>query len=288
MAKKKQMSFSKKLVIVGGTLALLQGGLLIFWKSQSQVLSTKDSINEAVKKAKVPDERRREMLKIQAAVKAYQSENKKLPENLNNLVPIYFDFVPVDSNTNKPFDYRVDGDRFFVGESGNTTSPKRGSSALVTAELSEEEQKKLIDSINTEDPADKNYVYDATGKRDPFLPFDLRPSHNDDPNISPLERITIGQLKLTATLAGLPEPSAIVETQTGKGYTIKKGTKIGTEGGTVVEILQDKVVILEEVTDFAGKKKTRTVEMKLRTVDEQELLGTGSLSGKSSKSSNRR
>lgn len=290
MAKKKPLSLSKKIVIVGGALALIQGGLLIYWKSQSQVLTTKDSINEAVSKAKVPDERRKEMLRVQAAVKAYQIENKKLPDNLSQLVPVYFDFIPIDSNTGKPFDYKVEGTRFFVGDAGNIKTAKGSTTGnkLDEATLSEEDQKKLIDSISQEDPEDKNYVYDATGKRDPFLPFDLRPTNNEDPNLPPLQRITVGQLKLTATLAGLEDPSAIVETQTGKGFTIKKGTKIGTENGVVVDILQDKVVIVEEMTDFTGKKKSRTIELKLRTVEDNSTFSSVGGNSKSSKSSKRK
>jgi Tfp pilus assembly protein PilP len=55
-----------------------------------------------------------------------------------------------------------------------------------------------------------------------------------------------------------------VESVTGKGFTIRLGTKIGQKNGEVVQILKDKVVIVETETDFTGETKTNTVELLLR------------------------
>lgn len=106
-------------------------------------------------------------------------------------------------------------------------------------------------------------VYNPAGKRDPFMPFDLAPKKENEENLSPLERLNLGQLKLTAVLKGFDDATAVVEDQSGKGYTIKKGTKIGTDNGEVVEIKDDAILIVERNIDFAGQEKTRTVEMKM-------------------------
>ena len=77
-------------------------------------------------------------------------------------------------------------------------------------------------------------------------------------NKPPLERYSVGQLKITAILADLTGSggrTAIVEDATGKGYTVKKGTKIGNKNGVVVAIDEDKIHIVESIVDFTGKAK---------------------------------
>jgi type IV pilus assembly protein PilP len=85
-----------------------------------------------------------------------------------------------------------------------------------------------------------------------------------------LERWPVSQLKLTAVLAGIEEPVAIVENPEGKGLRAKKGMKIGINGGEIVEVLPDKVLIIESETDFTGERKTRTFEMRLRELGARE------------------
>ena len=119
----------------------------------------------------------------------------------------------------------------------------------------------------TEEPAP--FVYDPTGKRDPFRPFDFSPPAATDESKTPLERYALGQLKLTAVLDGIAEPAAIVENAAGKGFTVKKGTKIGPNNGEVVEIRKDRLIIVETTTDFTGQTRSATVELVLRTKDQE-------------------
>jgi len=113
------------------------------------------------------------------------------------------------------------------------------------------------------------FVYDPTGKRDPFRPFDFSPPAATDESKTPLERYALGQLKLTAVLDGIAEPAAIVENAAGKGFTVKKGTKIGPNNGEVVEIRKDRLIIVETTTDFTGQTRSATVELVLRTKDQE-------------------
>jgi type IV pilus assembly protein PilP len=121
-------------------------------------------------------------------------------------------------------------------------------------------------------PPTPDFVYDASGKRDPFQPFDFSPKDTQRDNLSPLERYEIGQLKLTAVLDGFEEPTAIVENAAGRGFTVRRGTKIGPNGGAITEILKDKLVIVETITDYTGVSKTQTIEMAIRTKDQKEQL----------------
>lgn len=113
-------------------------------------------------------------------------------------------------------------------------------------------------------------AYDSSGKRDPFRPFDFAPKQPSDESLTPLERYELGQLKLTAVLDGFDEPTAIVENAAGKGFTVKRGTKIGPNGGTIVEILKDRLLIDQSVTDFTGETKTTRIELAIRTQDQNE------------------
>jgi Tfp pilus assembly protein PilP len=51
---------------------------------------------------------------------------------------------------------------------------------------------------------------------------------------------------------------------------VRVGTYIGKDAGTVVQILKDRIVINETITDFRGEEISRTREMKLH---KQEIEG---------------
>ena len=54
-----------------------------------------------------------------------------------------------------------------------------------------------------------------------------------------------------------------MEESTGKGYVIKKGTYIGTNGGKIVKIQKETVYVEEKFEDVFGKIQTRKRELKL-------------------------
>lgn len=80
---------------------------------------------------------------------------------------------------------------------------------------------------------------------------------------SPLERIDLGKLKLTAIVQAKSGNRAMVEETSGKGYVITKGTYIGTNAGKVIKIDKHGVVVAEEIEDVTGKLKVRNTELKL-------------------------
>jgi Tfp pilus assembly protein PilP len=112
-------------------------------------------------------------------------------------------------------------------------------------------------------PETERYSYDSAGKRDPFKPFNLSPEI-DLSNRADLERYPLDQLRLTAVLDAAGEPLAVIENRAGRGYNVKKGSKVGIHGGEIIEILPDKILILETSTDFTGNTSTKTIELLLR------------------------
>jgi|GEM_PF-563953 len=123
---------------------------------------------------------------------------------------------------------------------------------------------------------DQELYYVKKGRVDPFKPF----LHKPEPKVldtlsqepqrrtprTPLERIAIGQLKLTAVmrLTSQNQSMALVEDNNGKGYIVKSGTYIGEEGGLVSEIQESKLIIEESYKDVFGKASVRKIELKLQ------------------------
>ncbi|MDM8516647.1 pilus assembly protein PilP [Desulfobacterales bacterium HSG16] len=81
---------------------------------------------------------------------------------------------------------------------------------------------------------------------------------------TPLEKVDLSQLKLVGIVRAGAGNRALVEETSGKGYIITKGTYIGINAGKVSEILKDKVIVLEEDSDFSGNVTFRERVMKLQ------------------------
>jgi len=111
-------------------------------------------------------------------------------------------------------------------------------------------------------PEEETFRYETLGLVDPFEPI-IGKQEGASP-VSPLEQFGLDQLKLVAIIWGLPEPRAMVEDPQGRGYIIKKGTKIGKNQGVVIKILDNEVIILETYVDLLNRKKTNEVSMKLQ------------------------
>lgn len=259
MAAKKKTPALQKFVLVALVLIVCEIGFLVFFKTKTQSVTFMDAVKEELSKKGDLSLRRKEQAKIQMAVINFQGSNGgKLPTSLDELRPKYFEQIPIDPDTQKPFEYKVINGKFFVGSDESAPS--------------EEEAKPIAKN----DPAAKvpaaeateiTFVYDPAGKRDPFRPVDFAPKI-DTEGKTPLEKYELGQFKLTAVLKDAEEPTGIVELPGGKGFTVKKGAKIGLHGGEVVEILPNKMVIVESYVDFTGEKTSKTVDMPLRTKDQ--------------------
>jgi Tfp pilus assembly protein PilP len=125
-------------------------------------------------------------------------------------------------------------------------------------------------------PKSGGYIYDPTGKPDPFKPFILevkRRKEEADKAIQPLQKYELSQLKLVAIIWNIDNPRALVEDSAGKGYIITKGSSIGNKQGKVTGILENEIVITEESADIFGETKTKAIRIKLHTGAEEERKG---------------
>ena len=112
-------------------------------------------------------------------------------------------------------------------------------------------------------------AYNPEGKIDPFKPLfqekpdlPLKRTRRRIPR-TPLEKISLSQLKLTAIILAPSGNRALVQEASGKGYVIRNGTYIGLDGGKVVDIQRGRVIIEEEIEDIIGKLTKRQRELKI-------------------------
>lgn len=215
-----------------------------------------DSSIEQVKAQREISQRDEIRLRIELAWADYMARNGAVPTSLDDLVPTYFSEVPKDPDTGEVFDFASEDD---IGSS----QPMQVASAASTN----------VEAIfgdgafvNPNSMRESEFVYDPTGKRDPFVPFDFSGQSQVNMDLPPLLRYSIGQLKVTAILRDTRDGGyyAMVEDVTGIGYPVRKGTEIGDANGIVVRITEDAVFVVESRTDITGAENRSTVEMKIQ------------------------
>jgi len=158
--------------------------------------------------------------------------------------------------------------------SPSDSSPKKlpegiGRTDPIPKKTDEESQKPLLGDAR---PA--SVSYNPAGKIDPFVPllreepmkaFQTEKSKREkrEPT-TPLERVDLSQLKLTAIIRTPSGLKAMLEESTGKGYIVGMGTYMGIHSGKVVNILKDRIVVEEEVEDALGNFVSRNSELKFQ------------------------
>lgn len=120
------------------------------------------------------------------------------------------------------------------------------------------------------------YKYNPIGKPDPFKPFieqELSPKKKTEIKtlpISPLQREGTSNFKLVGVSGDDHRRIAIVQDVKGKAYPIFLGTYIGQNGGRVVEILPDRIIVEEKIKVADKPAKTNRLTMKLRKGEGEE------------------
>lgn len=110
------------------------------------------------------------------------------------------------------------------------------------------------------------YIYDPTGKRDPFKPFRIIRSKQVEKAeipLEPLQRWEVDRLQIVGILWDVKTPRAMIKDPDGAVYTVTKNSKIGRNEGYVSAIREGELVIVEtKYEDGKSTKETRVMEFK--------------------------
>jgi len=139
------------------------------------------------------------------------------------------------------------------------TAPVKGNQSNKSSAKKSAAEKPVVEEVEEEIVAE--YRYNPIGKRDPFMsPLAMLGGvDGDDSPITPLQRYDVNQFRLNGVILGLDSPSAMVMSPDGKSYILKVGTKIGKNGGKVVQITNEGVSVEEVLVDFSGEKRVNVV-----------------------------
>jgi type IV pilus assembly protein PilP len=114
-----------------------------------------------------------------------------------------------------------------------------------------------------------SYVYNPVGKRDPFRSPESEPASQAalaNANCTePLCRFDVDQLTLVAVVSGDANPLAMVQDPAGRGYFVRRNTRIGRQGGKVTQIMSDALVVTEYFTTPDGKTTANPVTLAIKS-----------------------
>lgn len=100
--------------------------------------------------------------------------------------------------------------------------------------------------------------YDPSGRRDPFAPIiENGLQGQSEAQLPPLQRIGLTELSLIGIVWGAYGYTAMVQTPDGKGYSIRRGTRVGPNNGVVSSITDRGIIVQERFTDVYGNKQER-------------------------------
>ena len=152
--------------------------------------------------------------------------------------------------------------------------PRRAAPAPAPVKVIEDDTDKPKAPVNI-------YVYSPIGKRDPFANVfankDVTPIKAGGHRAGPLEKYSLDSLRLSLTVTGTANPLAMVEDPENRGWPVRLGDFIGTNGGKVTGIHRDEVIVTETITDHStGRVYPQNVKLTV-PVDASEKRDLGML-----------
>jgi type IV pilus assembly protein PilP len=109
----------------------------------------------------------------------------------------------------------------------------------------------------------EDYNYSASGKRDPFTPFERASSTAPMGPIWPLQKYDLEQLKLVGVIWEVKTPKAMILDPSGHGYVVTINERVGRNNGYIARIREGEIVVVENILGVDGKSSYVTKIMKL-------------------------
>lgn len=113
------------------------------------------------------------------------------------------------------------------------------------------------------------FLYDKTGKRDPFVSLIAKAQEAPKKGQTPLESYDVSAIKVLGIVWNNKGYHASIVLPDGKAYTINEGMTIGLHQGKIQKINNNSVVIKELIKDYRGEIKPKETILKLREEEEE-------------------
>lgn len=153
------------------------------------------------------------------------------------------------------------------GEKAPVTPAAPAKSQPKKAEAVKETTGLVEGTATTAEVPPPKYTFVTENRRDPFQPFLLikRPvdAEADLSAQTPLQQYETLQYKLSAVIVGYGQPMVMVIAPDGKSHVLRKGMKIGKNGGTVIQINKEGFLVEEKYRDLTDAIRTNILEIKL-------------------------
>ena len=146
-------------------------------------------------------------------------------------------------------------------EEPSTSSPSSPPSAAAPPP-----QAQIVDApqpAKVEEEKVAEFIYDPTGRRDPFVPLTRirKPIEDSGEPETPLQSYDVDQFRLAGVIVGKGASKAMVVAPDGKSYVLFKGVKIGKNNGVVLKISSEVILVEEKYYDFSGNVMTNIQEI---------------------------
>lgn len=146
--------------------------------------------------------------------------------------------------------------------------PSTGTQILTVISDTKKEKAPANGSLETKIPdlligIIEDYNYSASGKRDPFTPFERASSTAPMGPIWPLQKYDLEQLKLVGVIWEVKVPKAMILDPSGHGYVVTINERVGRNNGYIARIREGEIVVVENILGVDGKSSYVTKIMKL-------------------------
>jgi type IV pilus assembly protein PilP len=110
------------------------------------------------------------------------------------------------------------------------------------------------------------FIYRSDGVRDPFQPFIVTISEEEDSDRCAL-CVPLSSLNFTAVVTGIASPVALIETRDGVGHFARRGSELGASGGRVIDIREGVILLRERFQDQLGRVSVVDRSIRIRSQD---------------------
>jgi type IV pilus assembly protein PilP len=108
------------------------------------------------------------------------------------------------------------------------------------------------------------FQYVPEGRRDPFKSIIISSAKRTaNESLPPLQRRELSELKLIGVVWGGLGYGAVIQTPDGKGYPVRKGTRVGLNNGVISQITTKEIIVRENFLDIFGERKIREITLEL-------------------------